>query len=258
MITDTIANFKILEVIRIQRQNMQLKTESKECYVLSCRIHGESTFFYNGTSHRVCRGDVLYIPHGSSYSQSCEDEEILAIHFALSGSFAQEIQVFTPAQPEETCQLFQSIYQLWQQKPPGYIYHCLADLYKLAALTHFFDADTAGDSFGIITPSVRYLQAHFCDPDLSMETVSRQSPLSQTSFIKHFRKYFSCTPIQYVHTLRIQKAQLLLCSGLYTREEIAQLCGFENVKHFYTVFKKLTGCATGAYLKRTESKQKYA
>ena len=42
----------------------------------------------------------------------------------------------------------------------------------------------------------------------------------------------------------------LLRSQLYTREEIASLCGFENIKHFYVVFKQITGCTTGEYLKR--------
>ena len=36
----------------------------------------------------------------------------------------------------------------------------------------------------------------------------------------------------------------------YTREEIAHLCGFDNVKHFYVVFKQVTGMTTGQYLKQ--------
>lgn len=243
-------DFKILEIINIKREAMAFKTASKDCYVLSCRIHGESTFFYNGNTHTVRKGDVLYIPHGSAYRQACEAEEIIAIHLDITENAPKDICVFTPEDPEQICALFQSIFRFWQQKTPSSVYHCMSDLYKIAALTNIFDAYNTDNTYGIISPAVRYLQAHLYDSDLSLSMVYRQSPISQTSFIKHFRKHFSCTPIGYINAMRIQKAQLLLCSGLYTREEVAQLCGFENVKHFYVVFKKITGCTTGAYLKK--------
>lgn len=254
MLEKGLTDFKILEIINIKRETDAFKTTNKDCYVLSCRIQGESTFFYNGSSHKVCTGDVLYIPHGSVYQQSCRQEEIIAIHLDLGGNIPKDICVFSPEDPQQTCLLFQSIYDHWHKKTPGSVYHCMSDLYKIAAITHIFDSGNADNSYGIITPSVRYLQAHLYDPGLSLDTVYRQSPVSQTSFIKHFRKHFSCTPIGYINTMRIQKAQLLLCSGLYTREEIAQLCGFENVKHFYVVFKKITGCTTGEYLKTAVNK----
>ena len=244
------ADFKILEVINIKREAMAFKTASKDCYVLSCRIHGESTFFYNGDTRNVRKGDVLYIPHGSTYRQACEEEEIIAIHLDITENAPRDICIFTPEDPEQVCALFQSIYRFWQQKTPGSVYYCMADLYKIAAVTHLFDSCNADNAYGIISPAVRYLQAHLYEPSLTLDRVYRQAPVSQTSFIKHFRRYFSCTPIQYVNAMRIEKAQLLLCSGLYTREEIASLCGFENVKHFYVVFKKITGCTTGAYLKK--------
>lgn len=240
-------DFQILDVIDMKRKNKYIQTKCKDCYVLSCRIHGESTFFYNGETHIVRKGDVLYIPHGASYCQSCTLEETIAIHLNISGNAAEQIRIFSPGDPEEMCRLFQSIFQFWQQ--PDGSYHCMSDLYKIVAISGIVDATQTDSTIGIISPSVRYLQAHLYDTDLSLATVYHQSQISPTSFIKHFRKHFHCTPIQYVNRQRIQKALGLLCSGLYTREEIAFLCGFENAKHFYVVFKKLTGCTTGEYLK---------
>ena len=254
MLETGLTGFKILDIINIKRDAITFKTVNKDCYVLSCRIHGESTFFYNGSSHPVNTGDVLYIPHGAAYQQTCQEEEIIAIHLDLGGYVPKDIQICTPEDPRQMCALFQSIYAHWHEKAPGSVYRCMADLYTIAAITHLFDAGNIDNAYGIISPAVRYLQAHLYDSDLSLQTVYRQSPISQTSFIKHFRKHFSCTPIQYVNVMRIQKAQLLLCSGLYTREEIAQLCGFENVKHFYVVFKKIIGCTTGEFLKTAVNK----
>lgn len=251
MITQDFSDFKILEIVNIKRENMHFKTECKDCYVLSCRIQGESTFFYKGKSYQVRKGDVLYIPHGASYYQTCETEEIIAIQLTISGNAVKEIRIYTPDDPDEMCRLFQSVFQFWQKKTPGSFYYCMADLYKIIATANIIDTPQTDEDFGIISPSIHYLQAHLYDTDLSLDAVYRQSPVSQTSFIKHFRKFFNCTPMKYVNHLRIQKAQMLLNSRLYTREEIAFLCGFENVKHFYVVFKKITGCTTGEYVKKT-------
>ena len=49
-----------------------------------------------------------------------------------------------------------------------------------------------------------------------------------------------------------RKAKILLKSGIYTREEIAKQCGFNDVKYFYTVFKNITGFTTGKYITNQE------
>ncbi len=250
MIPGNCADLRILEVVRISRTQNRIKTVNKSCYVISCRIHGESTFFYNGQSHTVRRGDVLFIPAKASYCQECETEEIVAIHLDIAGYTPHDIRIFTPDDPDEMCELFQNLSHDWQQKNGNSIYYCLSGLYKIAAISNLFDTSQAEDVFGVIAPSIRYLRAHLYDTDLTLETVYKQSHVSQTSFIKHFRSHFHCTPVQYVNQLRIQKAQTLLSSRLYTRKEIAFLCGYENIKHFYVVFKKLTGCTTGEYLEK--------
>lgn len=243
------ATFKIQDVVCVKRENRRIKTDCKETYVLSCRLFGESMFFYKGEAKKVSRGDVLYIPYGANYSQSSQAEELVAIHLDVCGDMPKDMQIITPEDPEEMCRLFWEIAQAWKNKTSESFYGCMAILYKIIALTHIADHSCSGEVYGVIDPAVRYLQAHLFDKGLVMEDVYRLCSVSQTSFIKHFRKHFGCTPIRYVNGQRIQKAQTLLRSQLYTREEIAALCGFENVKHFYVVFKAVAGCTTREYLK---------
>lgn len=242
--------FKIQEVVHVKRENMRIKTNCKDAYVLSCRLFGESMFFYKGEIKKVSRGDVLYIPYGANYSQTCRTEEIVAIHLEVSGDMPEELRIITPEDPEETCRLFEETAHFWKQASPMSFYQCMANLYRIVAITHIANGAQAVGDYGVLTPAIRYLQAHLFDRDLTMHDVYRQCSVSQTSFIKYFRSYFGCTPVRYVNCQRIRKAQGLLRSRLYTREEIASLCGFENVKHFYVVFKTVTGCTTGEYLRQ--------
>ena len=249
---NNIPQFQILEVIHFQRESRKIKTDCKNCYVLSYRISGESTFFYNGTTITAKAGDVLYVPLGASYSQFCKSEEIIAIHLDISGNVPQMLRVITPENSDEIHRLFLHIAKLWKENQTNYLYYAMADLYRIIALSNLMDTTKTENQFGVISPAVTYLQTHLYDSELTMEQVYQQCPISQTSFIKYFQQVFHCTPIQYVNQQRIGKAKLLLKSRLYSREEIAALCGFENIKHFYVVFKKITGCTTGEYLKVTK------
>ena len=249
---NNLTELQILEIVTIHRKEKRIQTKNKDCYVISCRTQGESAFFYNDRTYWVRRGDVLFIPAGFSYCQECQQEELIAVHLNISGDLPDNIRIFTPDDPDGMCALFKSLAHAWQENAPSAMYQCMSDLYKILALSNVTVTPERENCYGVISPSIAYLQAHLFDKDLSLDTVYRQSPVCHTSFIKRFREHFHCTPIKYVNQRRIQKAQILLESRAYTREEIAELCGFESIKHFYMLFKKITGCTTGEYLKSRE------
>ena len=253
MITNEITNYTILEMIQMKRAHTRIKTSNKSCHVISCRLSGESTFFYNNKTYTVKKGDVLYIPYGASYYQECDAEEIIAFHLRIWGNSANELQIVTPENADEMCSLFRNAARIWQAKQTNYMYYCMSELYKIVAISNITLAPSIDTDYGIISPSIDYLKSHLYDTDLSLDMVYRQSNISQTSFIKYFHRFFECTPIKYINQMRIEKAKMLLISNLYTREEVASLCGYENVKHFYVMFKKITGKTTGEYIKSGET-----
>ena len=238
--------FQITDILRFQRNDRHIRTRNKSCCVIVCRISGESLFYFNNETHVVRRGDVLLIPPGSSYSQTCEHEELVCFHLNVYGNMSAAMQLCTPEDPDEMCALFLHACSMWQNRRRGYLYHCMSDLYKILALTTI---DTTPD--GPIAASLQYLHAHLYENSLSLETVCEASNLSKTSFIKHFRALYGCTPMQYIHRMRMERAKSLLKNALFTREEVAALCGYSDVKYFYVLFKKMTGMTTGEYLKKT-------
>ncbi|MBO5198548.1 MAG: helix-turn-helix transcriptional regulator [Lachnospiraceae bacterium] len=239
----------ILDIIYFNRKNRRIETENKSCYVLSCRIAGESLFFYDDTTFQVTRGDVLYIPYGSSYTQECKSEELICFHLMLYGKPSNRLMVSRPEDKETICGLFCHASKLWQDKPHNYMYYCLSDLYQILALTELPIALTENSLHSVISPSLEYLDRHLYDSELSLNAVFECSHVSRAYFNKRFRELYDCAPITYINTMRINKAKLLLKSGAYTREETAVLCGFHDTKYFYTVFKKHSGMTIGEYLK---------
>ena len=50
-----IPQISIVDIIRFKRKHFRFKTENKDFYVLTCRIHGESLFFYNDKEYLAKR-----------------------------------------------------------------------------------------------------------------------------------------------------------------------------------------------------------
>lgn len=239
----------ILDLTRIIRKNAKQKTHSKACYMLSCRIRGESLFFYNGRHFEVKTSDILYIPFGSTYSQECKSEEIVCFHLEAYSSLPDKMFVFqceSEERRDRICALFKAASEVWESKQENYKYRCTALLYEILSEINIKFSEPKKYP-QIIKEAVNYLEAHLFEHELSIEKLCSENNLSRAYFNKLFKNAYGITPIEYINKQRIKKARFLLDSGNYTNEEIALLCGFNSIKYFYVVFKKITGLTTKEY-----------
>ena len=228
----------IIDIIQLKREDFSFKTENKPCYVLTCRTQGESLFFCNQKEQLVQKGDILYIPANACYSQKCRRETIVCFHLNISGSVSSEMKLFSPEDREKICELFLRAARLWKEKPEGYEFLCMAILYEIMAKIEICKEDQP-ISKELLRPAVSYLDAHLYDADLSLEQACKAAHISRTYFNRLFFKTYGCTPTVYINQQRIKRAKQLLISGSYSNEEIASLCGFNDVKYFYVVFNNL-------------------
>lgn len=71
--------------------------------------------------------------------------------------------------------------------------------------------------------------------------------ISPNYLITTFKKTFGQTPIQYMHSRRIEKAKQLLIHEDFTLSDIAQELGYSSSQHFSARFKYETGASPGAH-----------
>lgn len=83
--------------------------------------------------------------------------------------------------------------------------------------------------------------------DLTLEAVAAHVHLSANYFSKLFRQEVGENFVDYVAACRIGLAKELLKEGIYKANQVCKMAGFHDVKHFYKVFKKLTGFTPGEY-----------
>lgn len=96
---------------------------------------------------------------------------------------------------------------------------------------------------------IKYIHAHIHEK-LVITELAYHTRLSYVQFLRRFEVYTGSTPIEYINTLKLEKAKDLLIKTDYKINEIAQLCGFDNEYYFSNFIKKQTGLSPSAFRKQ--------
>lgn len=97
---------------------------------------------------------------------------------------------------------------------------------------------------------IRYIQEHFQDNDLTLQSIAENVYLSQTYLCAFFKKATKKTLNQYITEVRIEKAKEFLKDDSVKIYEIANKVGFTDTNYFSSLFKKHVGCTPSEYKER--------
>jgi len=89
--------------------------------------------------------------------------------------------------------------------------------------------------------AVLYIQEHYGDKELSLETVAGHIGISRNYFSRLFKKAFHVNFIDYLTDIRVKKAKYLYETTDLKVYEIADKVGYSDWRYFYSVYKKRTG-----------------
>lgn len=87
----------------------------------------------------------------------------------------------------------------------------------------------------------KYIEEHFPDPDLSVNSIAEHFDLSPNYISKCFKEQTGVGLLKYIITRRITEAKRLLLDTGETISKISEQVGFYNANVFIRTFKKLEG-----------------
>lgn len=98
-----------------------------------------------------------------------------------------------------------------------------------------------------------YIQTHLSDTDLSLVKTAGEFYLNSSYLSRIFKQEAGVSFIEYVNSLRVEKAKALLKDTDLKIYEIAERVGIENANYLGIIFKKNVGCSPYEY--RSNSKK---
>lgn len=105
-----------------------------------------------------------------------------------------------------------------------------------------------------ILRSQSYIEAHYAS-SLSIDKVSTLCNTGKRNFIRRFKAATHNTPIEYLQRVRIEAAKKVIENEDCSLEEVMERTGYEDIKTFRMIFKRLTGLSPRDYRKRYSRKE---
>ena len=110
-----------------------------------------------------------------------------------------------------------------------------------------------GKSSDFVISIKQYLMNHLCE-NIKISNICEVLNCSKTFLHVNFKKETGCSVIQYLTSLRIEKAKELIRTTNLNMTQIANQLSFCNISYFSNSFKKYTGMNPSEYAKSINAK----
>lgn len=153
-------------------------------------------------------------------------------------------------------ELSMKIYRELEDRRPGY--KTISTGFLLELLTFLSRYTPRNPSFEfqqvhLLGKAVSFLESNFTSSSITLDKLSDMVNMSKRNFQRYFKKAMGTSPINYLLTLRVNKAkELLKIFPDASISEIATHTGFYDSNYFSRQFKSITGLSPRQY------REKYA
>ncbi|MEO6406873.1 MAG: AraC family transcriptional regulator [Ferruginibacter sp.] len=100
-----------------------------------------------------------------------------------------------------------------------------------------------------------FMDNHF-NEQINLENISGEAYFSKFHFIKLFKTIYNLTPYQYLMSVRLEQAMILLKKAVIA-SDVCYAVGFKSIPSFSNLFKKWTGTSPAVY-QQQQKKLKHA
>lgn len=250
--------FKNMKIFETNRPNG--RPDYQFLYISAGKIHftfqGENLILSQGTA-------ILFRPNQPQiyFYKKEEKTEVYWIHFTgskveeiLDGyQFDKEKNVYTLSSSSELRRLFDSVIYELHLCPPFYMETCTVLLQEILLTSQRIIQENsqnpeAWQSVDIIKQSMKYFIENYNSP-INISAYAKSLNMSACWFIRKFKEFLNITPMQYIISLRMTNAKLLLETQVLNISQVAYQVGYDNPLYFSRLFTKFVGVSPKEYKK---------
>lgn len=114
------------------------------------------------------------------------------------------------------------------------------------------EAETANEK--TLAKIAKIIEENISDPDLNVNFLCEKSGVAQKQLYRLIKKYMGISPLDYIRSVRLQKAAVLLSQHRFTVSEICYMVGFKTPSYFARCFQAQFGVKPSQYQSDDSSK----
>jgi AraC-like DNA-binding protein len=229
-----------------------LRPHSVDCYDITYIVKGNARYTINGKIYELGPGDILFLTDGDVKEAVTYSSKLMHCYSVNFSALYPEIKCPPLSFPtvsnigirRDLIDLFREMTISWTEQRTGYIMKTRAQLmlilHRLSEiLIYSVDNMTGDDRVNKIT---RFITLHY-SKKLTVKDLSEMVSLHSVYLGHLFKQQTGMTIYQYIMQIRVRNAESMLQSGNYKVHEVAELCGFSDIYHFYKSFRAIRGFA---------------
>ena len=228
-----------------------------EFSVLQYVTEGKGYLELGGKTYEVVKGDMFFLPEGQPckyYSDVSDPYDYYWVSF--QGKYAEHLlKMCNITQDDPVMHVnnkraekqFELMFKDMRQHKLPAILMVLSHLYALfSILIKISSVNRTFTGHYLIEEAMSYMDHHYCEP-VTIKDMCKNLNCDFSHFIKIFKKYQGISPKEYLESLRLTRAKLLLKENRLTVEQVSAAIGFNDYSVFYKWFKKETGRSPKKY-----------
>ena len=242
-------------------KNVTNSRKNREYWGINLKVQGETEYYCDGKRYISNSTNMMLLPAGSSYSWRCiEEGDFMTLEFEANCK-SRKIFSFHINNNQEILKIFNELEYNRLLKQPFYNMKCINGAYHilLEMMKPLKSEYALSSKYNRIKPSIEYMAKNYTK-NLTNDEISSVSNISTVYFRKIFTEIFAMSPINYIHKMRIEKAQEMLASDYSSIGDVALTVGYGSIYHFSKMFKQYIGVSPSKFsvIKRAiTSKRKF-
>lgn len=104
--------------------------------------------------------------------------------------------------------------------------------------------------------TLEIIEEHLDQADFNVECLQKNLGVSRMQLHRKLKALVNQAPVEFIRSIRLQRAAQLLSVGQESISQIAYQVGFNNLSYFTKCFKQQFGCLPSAYLENNSSLQR--
>lgn len=252
MITDILSELVITNVYSASTMYNEITAvrprENRPCWAIILKYEGETVYTANGQKYISNAGSVVILPKGSSYDWQCTKSGHYSIIEFESDLILKEIICLPTKSADKVLKYFNELEYKRMMKKTMFELESIRDLYSLilTLLQNQPSKYYPSSKFDKITPALDYIAKHY-NTKITNDELAILSGLSTVYFRKLFKGITGKSPINYICSLRLEKAKEMLASDYSSISDISLILGYQNIYDFSRAFKKYVGMSPIKY-----------